>query len=150
MTEDVPPRPAGEFVVVDTMVASAILVGSRRPREAELLRQFNQYILGRSLILSFATVAELRYGALWTRMQPARVQAMETWFHSISVVMPDDDLVRTCAQLRSDCRTRGHGLADKIHESDRWIASTALRHGVPLASVDTIFVDIPGLQLLRP
>jgi predicted nucleic acid-binding protein len=142
--------PSAQFTVIDTMIASAVLVGGRRPREADLLRRCDPYIVGRSLVLSFASVAELRYGALKAGWHSARLGKMEAWLRSISVVMPDDDLVSTCARLRHDCCLRGHGLGDKEHDSDRWIASTALRYDVPLVSTDNIFTGIPGLQLYQP
>lgn len=61
------------FVVIDTMVASAILVGNRRPAEKNLLRRFERHIRGKSLVLSFATVTEMRYGALKAGWRPARI-----------------------------------------------------------------------------
>lgn len=63
------------------------------------------------------------------------------------MVQPDDEMVMICARLRHDCRQAGHGLAGKIHDSDRWIAATAIRLGVPLVSNDQIFTGAPGLGL---
>jgi predicted nucleic acid-binding protein len=75
---------------------------------------------------------------------------MEAWFREVAaIVMPDNDLVTVCATLRETCRRNGHGLSDKIHDSDRWIASTAIRHKIPLTSDDQIFKDVPGLELLQ-
>lgn len=58
-------------------------------------------------------------------------------------------LVNVCASLRDRCRRAGHSLSEKIHDSDRWIASTAIRYGLPLISDDTIFRDVPDLILLQ-
>jgi len=52
------------LAVADTVIVSAILVGAQRAREAELLRRYDVHLRGRSLVLSFATVYELRYGSL--------------------------------------------------------------------------------------
>lgn len=38
-------------------------------------------------------------------------------------------------------------LGQRDHDADRWVASTALRLGVPLVSNDQIFKDVPGLVL---
>ena len=101
-------------------------------------------------MLSFATVCELRYGSLKGQWSDARKQRMEEWFSEVAtVVMPDSDLVSACASLRDQCRRRGHALSDKIHDSDRWIAATAIRHGIPLISDDHIFREVPGLALLQ-
>jgi predicted nucleic acid-binding protein len=42
----------------------------------------------------------------------------------------------------------GHGLRQKQHEADRWIAATALWLQVPLVSHDSIFAKVKDLELL--
>jgi tRNA(fMet)-specific endonuclease VapC len=148
--QDPEDAPSPIFAVADTVIVSALLVGSQRPREAEFLKRYDVHLRGKSLILSFATVAELRYGALKGGWSPARRQIMEHWFsNTATIVMPDNDLVNICASLRDMCRKNAHGLSDKIHDSDRWIASTAIRYNIPLISDDGIFRDVPGLALLQ-
>ena len=138
------------LAVVDTGIVSAILVGNQRQREAEVLSRYDTHLRGISLVLSFATVSELRYGRLKGEWSAARTERMEDWISQVAtVVMPDNDLVNVCAALRDRCRREAHPLSDKIHDSDRWIASTAIRHGIPLISDDSIFKDVPGLVLLR-
>ena len=61
------------------------------------------------------------------------------------IVQPDDQLMQTCAELRADCERAGLALGQKIHEADRWIASTAMRLGVELISDDGAFQNVPGL-----
>lgn len=65
------------------------------------------------------------------------------------VVQPDDDLMGVCAQLRADCERAGLGLGQRIHEADRWIASTAILLGVELISDDRIFERVPGLTVVK-
>lgn len=55
--------------------------------------------------------------------------------------------MRVCAELRASRGRAGHGLGHKIHEADRWIAATALRLEIDLASDDAIFRDVPGLTV---
>jgi len=139
-----------DLAVADTHIVSAILFGQRRPSQAELLRRYDVHLHGKSLVLSFATVCELRYGGLKESWAPARRQVMEDWLSKVAtIVMPDNDLVTVCASLRDACRRAGHGLHEKIHDSDRWIASTAIRYRIPLISDDGIFRDVPGLTLLQ-
>jgi predicted nucleic acid-binding protein len=138
------------IAVVDTMLVSAILVGRRRKWAADLLGRYEAHLRGISIVLSFATVSELRYGSLKAGMGVSRMQYMEDWFRDVAtIVMPDNDLVNTCANLRYECFKATHPLIDKIHDSDRWIASTAIRHGVPLISDDRIFRGVPGLTLIQ-
>jgi tRNA(fMet)-specific endonuclease VapC len=139
-----------DLAVVDTVIISAILVGKQRSRTAELLNRYDIHLRGLSIVLSFATVCELRYGSLKGEWPDARKQRMEDWFSEVAtVVMPDNDLVSVCASLRDQCRRLGHALSDKIHDSDRWIAATAIRHGIPLISDDRIFRGVPDLALFQ-
>jgi predicted nucleic acid-binding protein len=50
--------------------------------------------------------------------------------------------------LRAWCVRAGHGLGQKDHEADRWVAATAIWLGVPLVAHDAIFANVKGLQLL--
>ena len=126
-----------ELAVADTHIVSAILFGQRRPKQTELLKRYSVHLRGKSLVLSFATVCELRYGGLREGWPDARREQMEEWFSSIAtIVMPDNDLVNLCANLREKCRRAAHPLHDKIHDSDRWIASTAIRYAFPLICDD--------------
>jgi predicted nucleic acid-binding protein len=38
-------------------------------------------------------------------------------------------------------------LTQREHDADRWIAAIAVRLGIPLVSNDSIFRDVPGLEL---
>lgn len=53
----------------------------------------------------------------------------------------------TYARLRAQCERIGHALSQREHDADRWVASTAVRLGVPLVSNDGIFRNGPGLVL---
>jgi hypothetical protein len=63
-------------------------------------------------------------------------------------VQPDDEMITECANLRLQCQQVGHALGDKLHDGDRWIASTALRLGLPLVSHDGLFDGAPALELV--
>ena len=65
MAEQQGEQPASvDIAVVDTVIVSAILVGTQRAREAEMLNRYGIHLRGISLVLSFATVSELRYVSL--------------------------------------------------------------------------------------
>jgi len=65
----------------------------------------------------------------------------------VEVVHSGPELVAVYPQLRADCETPGHALAQKAHTADRWIVGTATRLGLPLVANDRIFPGAPGLQL---
>lgn len=57
------------------------------------------------------------------------------------------ELLGAYVDLRVRCVRAGHALAQSDHETDRWIAATAIRLGVPLVSHDAVFRGAPGLML---
>lgn len=52
------------------------------------------------------------------------------------------------ATLRAWCVNNGHGLGQKEHQADRWVAATAIRLGIPLVAHDGIFTNVKQLELL--
>jgi predicted nucleic acid-binding protein len=55
---------------------------------------------------------------------------------------------RAYASLRTWCVRTGHGLGQKDHEADRWVAATAIWLQVPLVAHDRIFANVKDLELL--
>lgn len=135
-------------VVVDTNLASAIFVGAQRPRQAQLLAMYEEHLQDRRIVLAFPTVAELRYGAYHSGWSERRMGMLERWISERAVSLPDDQLVSVQARMRAECRQIGHGLQERCNEADRWIAATAIRYNLPLASDDKIFIGVPRLVLL--
>ena len=127
------------------MAASALVNARLDQSRAE---PFRALIAGRPIIVSFATVTELRFGAIKARWGDLRLRALDRDLSGLIVAQPDDELMRRCAELRLACERRGHPLAQKIHDADRWIAATAVAGGLDLVSDDKVFVDTPGLSPL--
>ena len=75
------------------------------------------------------------------------MRKLEAKIAAAEVVHSGDELVAIYARLRSECVRIGHALGQREHDADRWIASTALRLGIPLVSNDRVFEGTPGLQL---
>ncbi len=136
------PGGPGGPIVIDTDVFSADLVPGSRIAEA-----YAPLITGRAAFISFQTAAELRYGAMRRGWGTARMLKLETKLQRAEVVHTGPELVQLCAQLRVDCEAAGHALAQREHNADRWIATTAIRLRVPLVSNDAIFRGVPGLVL---
>ncbi|MDZ7676366.1 MAG: PIN domain-containing protein [Acidimicrobiales bacterium] len=128
--------------MVDTDVFSARLV-----RNSTLARQYEPVLAGRGEVISFQTVAEVRYGAELRGWGEARLRQMEAAFGRVRIEYAGPDLVRTYAELRVACQRAGHALSQREHDADRWIAATAIRLGLPLVSNDGVFQVTPGLVL---
>lgn len=137
--------PRSEVVVADTVLASA-LVNARF--DAQQADPFRGLIGRRRIVVSFATTSELRLGAIKAGWSELRVRGLERDISRFRVMQPDDDVMLRCAQLRVECKRIGHPLAQKVHDSDRWIATTALIRRLELISNDKVFEKAPGLSLL--
>ncbi|HUR18163.1 MAG TPA: PIN domain-containing protein [Acidimicrobiales bacterium] len=129
-------------VVIDTNVFGADLVPG-----SPLTARYEPIIVGRPVVISFQTVAELHFGALRRNWGETRMRRLEARVREAEVVYPGPELVVVYAQLRVECERIGHGLSQRDHDADRWVAATALRLRVPLVSNDHIFRDVPGLDL---
>lgn len=104
-------------------------------------------LVGRPEVLSFQTVAEVRYGALLRGWGAARLQRLDVAITDAEVVHSGPDLIRVYAEFRIACQRIGHALCQREHDADRWVAATALRLGISLVSNDRIFEGAPGLVL---
>jgi predicted nucleic acid-binding protein len=131
-------------LVVHTMVVSWLLTPSRPQKALE----YRSLVGDSTVVLSFQTVMEMRYGAYSARWGELRLRQLERDLGQFSVAQPDDETILLCARFRADCRRQGHALGDKVHDGDRWIAATALRLGCPLVSDDRLYRGAPGLALL--
>ena len=126
------------------MVVSALMNSAHDPTAARYL----SIIASRSILVSFVTVTEMRYGVLKARWGDLRRRGLERDLARFVFVVPDDALMHACAELRSTTERVGHSLGQKIHEADRWIAATAMKLGVELVSDDAVFRDVPGLTVI--
>ena len=131
-------------VVIDTGVFGARLTLRTRP----LATLYEPLIEGRATLISFVTVAELRFGAKLASWGPERLQSLERQLARAETIWPGPDLTDTYAALRAWCVRNGHGLGQKDHEADRWVAATALRLRIPLVAHDAIFANVKDLRLL--
>lgn len=131
-------------VVVDTMVISWLF----DDRPSALADRYRSLIGATPVLLAFQTVMELRFGAMRAGWGELRYRRLDRRITELAVVQPDDEMITTCAELRTSCQQVGHALGDKVHDGDRWIAATAIRLGCPLVSHDGVFKSAPRLQLI--
>lgn len=128
-----------EPCVLDTDVASFLFKGDAR---AELYRPL---LSGRLRVLSFMTVAEMHQWAESKGWGEARRLALDLHLNRFVVVQSDVLLCRAWAEVRGSARRAGR----PIQTSDAWIAATAVRYGLPLATHNPKdFAGVAGLRLL--
>jgi tRNA(fMet)-specific endonuclease VapC len=126
-------------VVVDTCVASFVFKGDSR---AELYRPHRR---GNLLVISFMTLAELYRWPLEADWGEAKRERLEAYLRGYVVYPSNRALCREWAGAADEARRNGM----PIHESDAWIAATALINGVPLVTNNPRHYDgIPRLTLI--
>jgi predicted nucleic acid-binding protein len=131
-------------VVIDTGVFAARLT----PSGSLLAARYRPILEGRPAVISFVTVAEIEYGARLAGWGPERLRRLEYEVARAEIVWPGPNLVDAYASLRTWCVRTGHGLGQKQHEADRWVAATAVWPQVPLVVHDRIFANVKDLEIL--
>jgi predicted nucleic acid-binding protein len=131
-------------VVVDTGVFGARLT----PRGRPLASGYQPLLVARPAVICFITVAELRFGARLAGWGQPRLTRLDHELSRVETVWPGPNLTDAYATLRAWCVQTGHGLGQKDHEADRWIAATALWLDIPLVAHDSIFSNVKDLALL--
>jgi hypothetical protein len=101
----------------------------------------------RSVAVSVITVAELRLGVLAAGDGATRAQRLETLsrVEEFDPLPVDARVAHAWAALRIALRDAGK----RMPVNDSWIAATALAHDLPVASQDSDYDEVPGLQVLK-
>lgn len=133
-----PPRPG--TVVCDTDVASFLfnLDPVRLPR-------YSPHIRGRNVVLPFAAVGELVYGANLRRWGATRRLQLERFIRKHLIEYPTYPVCEIWAELRVTARR----LGVEIDRQDAWMAATALYLDAPLVTHNARhYSGVPGLILI--
>ena len=126
-------------VIVDTDVVSFLFKGDTR---AEAYRE---HLQGKTLAISFMTVAELYQWAYVRDWGGRKLAQLEERLRSYVIVAYDNEL---CKQWAKICVERQR-LGRPISVQDAWIAATALRHGSPVVTHNgEDFADIAELMVI--
>ena len=100
-----------------------------------------------AVAISVVTVGELRFGVLAATDPAVKAQRLRTltWAMSFDPLPVDDTVSAAWAELRAATRHR----RPKLGGNDSWIAATAVAHGLPLATQDNDYDDLPGLAVIK-
>jgi predicted nucleic acid-binding protein len=135
------PRTYGPYVVLDTDVAS-LAFRDRLP--ATLAAR----LAGRTLCLSFVTVAEMTVWAEVRHWKPGNVAALHDWMRTFMRLPYDDDVATTWGRIQAASVLRGRPRP----QNDTWIAACCLERNIPLATRNVRdyadFAEHDGLVLL--
>ena len=128
-------------LVVDTDVVSFVF---KQHTRADFFRPF---FMGRTLAVSFMTVAELYFGAYKGRWGARQMERLEYHLRNYVVVPYDHRLTQEWARVRVEQQEKGRTMG----HADAWIAATARLHNCALATNNARdFMGIAGLVMLSP
>jgi len=96
------------------------------------------------LAVSVVTVAELKRGALAARWGDRRTVELAEHLRGYVVLAVDAEIAEVWARVRVRCDELGRQKSD----NDLWVAATAKRYGLPLATLERDHHDIPGLIVI--
>jgi tRNA(fMet)-specific endonuclease VapC len=126
-------------VVVDTDVASFLY---KRDTRASLYRP---HLVGRTLYVSFMTVAELERWALASNWGSVKMTRLDRYLQRFHMVLVDRALCRKWAEVMDGACRAGQ----PVGVADAWIAATALALSCPLVTHNAAdFQGVPGLTII--
>jgi predicted nucleic acid-binding protein len=102
------------------------------------------------MVLSFATVAEVRRGAYRLGYNDESWRRLEADITTAVVVAPTNALSYEWAQMTNQARAMGHALGQGSQAHDAWVAATGRYYGLSILTDDGDFEGFPGLTLLPP
>ncbi len=96
-----------------------------------------------TVVLPSVVVGELYFGARKSGQVSRNIARLDVYLARFVVLDVDTITAQYYGQIRNDLRIIGR----PIPENDIWIAATALRHGLTLATRDQHFQHVAGLTL---
>lgn len=136
-----------EAVVVDTDVWSLLFVSARGAGSVRAT-PWREALRGRVITVSRQTQAEVLFGARVSGWSSGRLDQLHRRLADFPSLPVTAAVVEAHAKLRAECQGRGHALAQKVHMGDAWVAATAIAYDLPLAAIDGIYREAPGLRLI--
>lgn len=126
-------------ILCDTSVVSSSL------RDDERIARMRQRLGTAGLAVSVVTVAEIKRGALAARWDERRTVELDDHLRGYVVLTVDAEIAKEWARVQVRCAELGRQKGD----NDLWVAATAKRYSLPLATLDRDHYDIPGLTVIR-
>ena len=122
-----------DTAIVDTNTIIALWHG--KGNADKLVSQFDH------LCMPLHVLGELYYGAFQGSPNQALLDKIAQLLECFNLLLPDEQTALAYGTLKAELRRAG----TLIPESDIWIASCAIRYGLPILSRDKHFECVPGL-----
>ena len=118
-----------EAVLLDTTVASLL---HPKKKGSTLRALYEPEMKGKTLVLSFQSVAELWGWAVENRWGLKQRRGLEVFLRRFVVVPYDFGLAKVWAEITAHCKKRGR----RLEAGDAWIIATAAYRKIPLLTHD--------------
>ena len=125
----------GDKFLLDTNIITAWLKG-----EAEIVEKIDK---AKAIYIPVIVVGEYYYGALFSAHIQKNKTAIQNLIQRHGSLPIDEATALAYGEIKSELRKRGK----PIPENDIWIAATALRHELVLATRDKHFREIHRLNV---
>lgn len=137
--------PRQRILLLDTDVASKLQIGKLREDYVAIVDTYDL------LAISWITEAEWLTG-LQLKDNQLRRERFEAWMTKLLHLSQDSEVTRRYADLAAVAAT--HRKGTKTRQNDTWIAATAVRHDLPLMTLNRgdfmDFAKFGGLKLEPP
>lgn len=134
-----------QILLLDTDAASHLQRGSLREDYRAILEGYPY------LAISWITEAEWLTGLNLSSNQQ-RLERFEEWIAKLLLLSQDREITRRYAELAAVAKTKNQSV--KSRQNDTWIAATAVRHNIPLMTLNRgdykVFVEHGDLQIEPP
>ena len=125
--------------VVDTDVVSFLF------KNHSLAAAYQAILAGRSLAVSFITLAETEYGMEAKNWGASRRDLMRRFLARFTPLFPDAETAHVWARIKSSCEKKGRPMTF----ADAWIAAIALQLNAPLVTHNASdYRAVEGLTIL--
>jgi predicted nucleic acid-binding protein len=133
------------YIIVDTDVFSCLWQGRPVPHG------YIDALRNATPVLSFVTVAEVRFGALNANWGARRIEQLRAAMRPYVIAPYSLEMATLWGDLKHEARKNGLPLGHPAHSNDLWICATAVHYKAPLMTNNTKhFKSVPGLQLVEP
>jgi tRNA(fMet)-specific endonuclease VapC len=134
-------RASERLIVCDTDVVSYFF--NQSPR-ADF---FRLNLIGKSLAVSFVTIAQMYHGAYHARWGTNRIAMLEQYLHVYAILPYDYQVCLKWAEVKH----LGEQDGNSIEDADCWVVACALTYNCTLATNNARhFRHIAGLDLISP
>jgi predicted nucleic acid-binding protein len=107
--------------------------------------QYDGDVQGKIRCLSFASAAELRFGAIVGGWRETRREQLEAAIDRTVILPGDNETTQWWARVKAERQRAGRPIGSE----DCWIAARALKHRIPLITHNgRDYQNISGLQVL--